>query len=218
MIPRSVNPQGAVPLANVDITQDDFLVAQELATKPENPQPNPEINPPNTKRSLVSSTNEELLNEQIAQEITMSKKEDEKKATSPEDILKSIISKGEYIETREICGYKWELKALNQEELLEAFDKSASFKDSQQGQFSALMFEQIVHSIVSINDIPVTEFFPDKVRRSDFMDTSSYVKAVRRTLSVYLKKFPPTVIDELYNAYLEVETKRNEAVQHLKNS
>jgi hypothetical protein len=138
-------------------------------------------------------------------------------AETPEDIFKHIISRGEYSETVEIWNYKWTMKALNHGELISALDGMKDSLASQAGRVTALAFTQVLYAITAINGISIHEWFP-KIKRSDYPDIASYKEAVRRGFKVYFAKFPPTLIDDLYEAYAKIEVKRKEALESLKNS
>jgi hypothetical protein len=138
-------------------------------------------------------------------------------AETPEDIFKHIISRGEYSETVEIWNYKWTMKALNHGELISALDGMKDSLASQAGRVTALAFTQVLYAITAINGISIYEWFP-KIKRSDYPDIASYKEAVRRGFKVYFAKFPPTLIDDLYEAYAKIEVKRKEALESLKNS
>ena len=136
----------------------------------------------------------------------------------PKNILKDLIAKGTYEETFELLGQEWTMRALDQNDTLLAADEIKDDVETQAGRLSAVMFSQVIFSITALNKIPLGKWFPE-IRLEDFnMNEIAYNMAIRRALMTYMGKLSPKIIDDLYMKYIEINDKRNEAIEELKNS
>lgn len=135
----------------------------------------------------------------------------------PKDILKSIIAKGEYKETVHLFGVDWTLRALDQGDLLFAFDEVKDNVSTLAGRMTTLEFAKVVFSIEAINNTTIYELF-DEIKMSDYPNKMVYIITVKKALQRYLEAFPPDLIDMLVNAYAVIDMKRMEAIAELKNS
>lgn len=143
-----------------------------------------------------------------------------KYAATPEtglDILKKIITFGDYKEAVELFGYKWTLRALDQMDDLTAIDEMSIDYGSNIANMTAYAFNQVVFSIEEIEGQSIYEIFKE-VDRTKFNRKLDYMLAVKRALRTYLLQFPPYAITELHAAYKKVDAKRNEAFDALKKS
>jgi len=163
--------------------------------------------------------NKEILNEKIRQDIAGSKNIPAQKETrTPREFLKLLIAKGEYKEDIEIFGQMWTIRALNQGDIIEAFNDIKDWATTTEGKINTILLSQIAYSIEAMNSISIYEWFSDIVQRKEFNTSEEYKLAVRRVLRRYFEQMPNDVIKQFDNAYAIVENKRNEALAELKKS
>jgi hypothetical protein len=163
--------------------------------------------------------NKEILDEKIRQDIAASKNmKTSGDARSPRDFLKLLIAKGEYKEDVVIFGQTWTLRALNQGDIISAFNDIKDFSSTVEGKINTVLLSQISFSIEALNGISIYEWFSDVVQRNEFSTTEEYKVAVRRVIRRYFEQMSNSVIKEFDVAYGKIETKRNEAIAELKNS
>jgi hypothetical protein len=136
----------------------------------------------------------------------------------PKEILKQIIAKGEYRETIELYGHKWTLKALDQNDTLLSLDEVRDSVATQSGRIIALMFGTVMYALEAIDEISITEWFPEITLAMYKGNRMEYYIAVKRAVRSYLEALPPAVIDSLYMKYEEIDSKRNQGLSELKNS
>ena len=181
---------------------------------------------PNSKKRL--SIDEEMIkklqeskatriDEAIAKDINSIRTKNVGIPVNPLSTLKELIQKGELRETFEMYGITWTMRALDQSDLLFSLDAIKDSLDTSAGRFTALTFAQIVFSIEALNGLSIYEIFPD-IKVTDFKDEQEYIYAVKIALKKYLTALPPRIIDELYLRYIELDEKRNKAIDDLKNS
>ena len=236
------------PNQDVPINSDDFLTGEEMqqTQMPDSiPVTSPPITPnlqqnvnsgvpdlekmegtPNVNRrqeinKMVDDkimTKVASVEEQIQKDIQdAQKKKFEGKAAHPKDILKQLIAKGEYVEDFQLFGHTWTLRALDQGDQLMSLDEVRDTLETASGRVVALMFGSIVFSVQAIDGLSIYEWF-DEIKVTDFKDNMEYHIAVRKAFKKYLEAMPPSVIEILYEKYLDVDEKRNNALDELKNS
>ena len=157
------------------------------------------------------------IDEAIAKDINSIRTKNAGLPVNPLSTLKELIQKGELKETFEMYGITWTMRALDQSDLLFSLDAIKDSLDTSAGRFTALTFAQIVFSIEALNGLSIYEIFPD-IKVTDFKDEQEYIYAVKIALKKYLTALPPRIIDELYLRYIELDEKRNKAIDDLKNS
>jgi len=161
--------------------------------------------------------NKEILDEKIRQDIAAVKASPKiESGSTPKDILKSLIAQGEHKEDVELFEHTWTLRALNQRDILAAFNDIKGDVESVAGRVTSVMVSQIVYSIEALDGIPVYEWFNDIIKRPDFATNEEYKIAVRRALRRYIEEMPPEFINQLDAAYTSIEKNRNEALLQLK--
>jgi hypothetical protein len=138
--------------------------------------------------------------------------------TSPKEILKNLIAKGEYTEDVKLFGHVWTLRALDQGDTLLALEEIRDSFVTQSGRVMSMMFGSVIYSLEAIDGISIYEWFEDIKLTAFKNNRMEYHIAVRKALRQYLEAMPPTVVDSLYEKYLEVDERRNKAVSELKNS
>jgi len=158
------------------------------------------------------------IDAEIAKDIESVKLKKQGLPKNPITSLKELIQKGELSETFKMYGITWKMRALDQSDLLLSLDAIKDSLDSSSGRFTALTFAQIVYSIEELDGQSIYTLF-DSIKLEDFNnDEQEYIYAVKRALKKYLTGLPPKIIDELYIRYLELDEKRNKALDELKNS
>jgi len=170
-----------------------------------------------TQSQSAEPSKEDLIKEKIQQDL----KQNLAMKGAPQhplDVLKSLIVRGEYKEDITLFQQVWTLRALDQSDMLLALDEVSDMLESSVGRLTAVAFAQIVYALEAINGITIYEMFKDTIKPVDYPNQMSYIIAVKKALRRYLEHFPPVVIDSLYTAYMEVDKKRNEALNQLKNS
>ena len=161
--------------------------------------------------------NKEILDEKIRQDIASVKSSANiETGSTPQDILKNLIARGDHKEDRELFGHIWTLRALNQRDILSAFGDIKGDMDSVAIRVTSVIISQIVYSIEALDGISVYDWFIDIIKRSDFNTNEEYKLAVRRTLRRYIEEMPPEFINKLDIAYTEIEKNRNKALTELK--
>ena len=194
---------------------------QETFTPPQYPtsQQRTQINNKVDDILTTEMMNKEILDEKIRQDIASVKSSPSiELENTPQDILKSLIARGEYREDKELFGHIWTLRALNQRDILLAFNDIKGDMESVAVRVTSVMISQIVYAIEALDGTSVYEWFTDIIKRSDFSTTEEYKIAVRRTLRRYLEEMPPDFISKLDIAYTQIEKTRNEALLELKKS
>jgi hypothetical protein len=136
--------------------------------------------------------------------------------SSPRDILKELIMKGELKKVYEICGHKWTLRALDQGDVLLVADDVKDSTETMSGRMVSIEFSKVVYSIEEIDNIPIYQFFPE-ILPTQFKSKIEYIIACKKALRAYLIGMPPSVIDEVYEKYMELESERDKALVDLKN-
>lgn len=224
-IPTDLNSQ--------QLRSDDLLTGEEMQSQPVIQQPSNDIPDLHQTEKIPNSNRREVINQQV--DTTMNKMETideriqkdiqnaqktklENMPKDPKEILKSIIAQGEYKEDFRMFGQTWTLRALDEGDTLLALDEVRDTLTTQSGRLLAVMFGTIMYSIEAINGVSIYEWFED-IKLTDYRnDRMEYAVAVRRALRKYLEAMPPTIIDSLYDKYLEIDSRRNEGLEQLKNS
>jgi hypothetical protein len=163
---------------------------------------------------------EAILDEQLNQEVASAKIENRNSPidgkTSPKDVLKYLIARGDYQDSFNLYGAKWTMRALDNRDVLLAFDEMKDDIQTQAGRISALMFAQVMYSIEAINGVTLPDWFPE-VKSKDYDSREAYMVGVRHQLRKYLEHMPSSVIDTLYMEYTKIDTARNKALEEIKN-
>jgi hypothetical protein len=161
--------------------------------------------------------NKEILDERIRQDIEITKSSRSiNLGSTPKDILKDLIAKGEHTEDKELFGHTWTFRALNQRDVLVAFSDIKDNMDSVPGRIAAITVSQIVYSLEALDGISVYEWFSDMIKRADYGTIEEYKIATRRALRNYIESMPPEFINAFDAAYIEVEKNRSKAFNDLK--
>lgn len=133
------------------------------------------------------------------------------------DVLKRIITTGEYKETVELFGFSWTFRALDQMDDLVAIDEMSTDYGSNLANMTAYAFNQVVLSIEAIEGQSIYEIFKE-IEQNKYSKKLDYILAVKRALRTYMLQFPPRAITELHDAYKKIDAKRNEGFSELKKS
>lgn len=158
------------------------------------------------------------IQDQIQKDIAEAqKKKFEGRPSHPKDILKQLIAQGEYVEDVQLFGHIWTLRALDQGDQLMSLDEVKDTLETASSRVIAMMFGSVVFSVQAIDGISIYEWF-DEIKITAFNDNMEYHIAVRKAFKKYLEAMPPSVIEVLYEKYMEVDEKRNKALDELKNS
>jgi hypothetical protein len=136
---------------------------------------------------------------------------------SPRDALKRLIAQGEYMEDVKVFGNTWTLRALDQGDTLLVMEEVKDTISTQTGRIIAIMFGTIIYSVQAINGESIYEWF-DEIKPGKYLDRMEYHIAVRQAFRKYLEAMPPSIVDELYTKYIEIDAKRVLALEELKNS
>lgn len=157
------------------------------------------------------------VEDQIQKDIqNAQKKKFEGVATHPKDVLKQLIAQGEYIEDFKLFGHTWTLRALDQGDQLMSLDEVKDTLETASGRVIAMMFGSVVFSVQAIDGVSIYEWF-DEIKITDFKDNMEYHIAVRKAFKKYLEAMPPAIVEMLYEKYMDVDEKRNKALDELKN-
>lgn len=168
----------------------------------------------------TASLKQEIIDEKITQDINAARATSLDQTSfpdSPKDILKKLISHGEYQETVSLFGHKWTLRALDQRDLLLAAEMVKDDLASSTARMSSIIFLQVVFALEAIDGISVYDCFKD-VKPIDYKNREEYSLAIKNTLKKYLEHVPPQVINMFYEEYKRIEDTRNKALENLKNS
>ena len=98
-------------------------------------------------------------------------------------------------------------------------EKIDDIKDSTEtisGRMVSIAFSKVVYSIEEIDNVPIYQFFPEMLP-TQFKSNTEYMIACKKALRAYLIGMPPSVIDEVYEKYTELEAERDKALADLKN-
>jgi hypothetical protein len=171
------------------------------------------------RNDINKAIEDDILDEKIKRDLDTSKlKNMIKGASSPRDILKTLIACGEYSETVELFNHKWTIRALNQGDIITALSDMRNEQVSDTSQMTSLLISQIAYAIEACDGQSVYEWFVDIIKRQDYTSTEAYKMAVRRVLKRYLERMPASILAEFGEAYAKIEAKRNEALEELKKS
>ena len=237
MIPKERSIQQAID----ELDKDDFLTGNEL-NKPGIPNPhqqkqalfnNPALTIPDlhketieapiqTRREVMKESisshaqlRDELIDEKIRQEV-MDARGVANTVSTPKDVLKRLIVKGDYQETIEYLGSKWTLRALDQRDLLLASELIVNDAANDSARMAYIIFAQVLFSIEAIDGISVYEMFPD-IKPIDYKSREEFNLKIRHALKAYLLHAAPHIISHFHDEYLRIENIRNKALTDLKN-
>ena len=241
MIPKERSVRQAIE----ELDKDDFLTGEDInQIKPQIPNPhsqkqnvfqNPALNIPDLHKEQMeiplkerkevmdkpiishAQLRDELIDERIQQEILSAKGISDKKVSTPRDILKQLIIRGDYQETIDYLGSKWTIRALDQRDLLLASELITEDASTETAKLYYIVFAQVLFSIEAIDGISVYEMFPD-IKPIDFDKREKFNLKIRNALKSYLMHFAPQIIDDFYTEYKRIEKIRNDALSDLKNS
>ena len=226
----------------MELSPDDFITNEEIPQIPQSQRPNvfkqqnqqsniPDLHSfDNTsssenrknimKEPPISSSQirDEIIEEKIREDIDSVKKSSSNPVdSSPKNILKRLIAKGDYQETFRLYGDDWTLRALDQRDLLLASEMITNEVGTDAAKISHIIFAQVLFSVEAINGKSVYEFFSD-IDPIKFNKREEYVFAITIALKTYFEHMSPQIINEFYDKYQIVDQKRNEALEKLKNS
>ena len=179
--------------------------------------------PPAVDTSKPQFSKQAILNEQLGQiqeKKDGKEKPEVKKQTAALEALNSLIAKGEYSEIKEVAGIKWEMSALDEDDLLAAQRDAVTLglHESDNGRYNAVRLGILSFSMRSINGSPIYEMFKSEVNVKDFpKNQDAYRNILRLTLRSYIGKLAPTVVDKLYDEYVEIAIKRDKELSKIKN-
>jgi hypothetical protein len=137
---------------------------------------------------------------------------------TPKDVLKSLITQGQYTKDFKLFGHTWTLRALDQMDQMLAAEDLKDSSETLAGRYYNLAFNHIVYAIDALDGIGISQWFPERTLEMYGGKKEEYIIALRRDLRQYLQVMPPFVIDSLYEKYQEVNEERNKALEELKNS
>lgn len=159
------------------------------------------------------------IEEKIQQDILSAQQQKfEGMPVHPKDVLKKLISMGEYKQDFELFGHTWTLRALDQGDALLSLEEIRDSFQTQSGRIMSMMFGTLIYAIDAIDSVSIYEWFDD-IKLKDYNgNRMEYHIAVRRALRAYLEAIPPRAIDLLYEKYLELDENRNKGIDELKNS
>lgn len=135
---------------------------------------------------------------------------------SPVEILKELVLRGDHKKEFDLLGHKWLIRALDQHDMILAMDDVKDDTITYSGRMTAATFSQVVYSIEGIDGYVLSQFFPH-IDPSKHKTQLSYIIALKRALRAYLIAMPPSVIDLLYDSYINVTQERDKAILELKN-
>lgn len=162
-------------------------------------------------------TAKESIEEKITKDLGLMQSKLAQVPKSPLDKLKSLIERGTLIKTISAFGYNFELRALDQADLIIAFDDADTLA-SRSGKAPAIKLTLVTQAIESLDGVSIYQWFPD-IKLEDFKDNKlAYAQAVRRALRRYLEPMPDAVIEKLYEEYEQLVFERDQALAEVKNS
>ena len=133
------------------------------------------------------------------------------------DVFADIIASGDYREIVTVARHTWELRALEQSDILCAADDVRDTADGQLGYLNSFTFAKLVFAIEGIDGYSIYELFPD-ILPTTFLNKIDYIIAIKMALRAYLLAFPVPVVDELIEHHMRIEKVRDEKITKLKNS
>lgn len=131
------------------------------------------------------------------------------------DVFSDIISSGDYREVITAFNHTWEIRALEQSDILCAADDVRDTADGRLGYLSSLSFAKLVYAIEGVDGYSIYELFPDIIA-STFLNKIDYIIAVKMAMRAYLLAFPFSVIEELTAEHTRIENARDEKIRKLK--
>jgi hypothetical protein len=133
------------------------------------------------------------------------------------DVLNNLIKKGQITETFHVFDIDWEMRLLNQDDLLNVQKETISkgLSESFTSRFSSNIIETLSTAIMSINGKPINSIFKD-VNKNDYDTEDGYNTVIRNKLRTYLGKLATDILDELFNRYTELNNKRVKEINELK--
>ena len=135
---------------------------------------------------------------------------------SPIEKLKILVDKGTIVKDFDAFGVKWQLRALDQSDVVNAYDDADTFA-SNSGKYAAIKLTTVCYAIEQMDGVSIFEWFPD-IKKSDYSNNNFYyIQAIRRAIAKYLSAMPDIVIETLFSYYKSVEVERDEALTKLKN-
>lgn len=143
----------------------------------------------------------------------------QKSKSSALESLSKLIKQGEHSDTKEVYGIKWELAALDEEDMIASQKDAVSLglENSENGRLRATKIAVLSYSIRAINGEPPFQMFSN-FKMDDFPSKELYREVLRATLRTYIGKLPPTAIEKLWDAYIDVAVARDKKLDAIKNS
>ena len=157
---------------------------------------------------------EKSLQKDIKEQSIKSTKQS-KQSTS--DMLNNLIKTGQVTDTYKIFNINWEMKVLNQDELLEAQRETIrkGLSESFTARFANNIVETLSIAIIKVNDDPIHMLFKD-IERNKFDTEEGFQYAVRARFRTYLGKLASDILDELFNKYTELNNRKIQDINELK--
>ena len=228
-MPNAVGLNAEIGGAGNPFSTSDLLTAESLSNARiippnnnipdlENSESFPSAEARNKIRESVNVSRADTIDEVIEKEINQNRLKYNGIPGDPKNVLKELIDRGQYKEDFALYGHTWTLRALDQSDVLLALDEIKDSVMTFTGRFTYMAVAYTVYALDAIDVVSVYEWFPS-IKKSDYGNNDvDYIIAVRRALKKYFEALPPKVIDDLYEKYTEVDKKRNEALDQLKNS
>jgi hypothetical protein len=186
--------------------------APEMHTQPQQVSPA-------ARNNLRETYSREVLAQERAEMAAETLKPSRYGSTIPlaKDVFADIIASGDYREEVHVARHTWELRALEQSDILCAADDVRDTADGQLGYLNAFTFAKLVYALEGIDGYSIYQLFPD-ILANTFRNKIDYIIAIKMALRAYLLAFPVPVIDELVEHHMRIETIRDEKIAKLKNS
>lgn len=169
------------------------------------------------KASINEKFDRQILAHEKAEMAAQSLRNKNEPIKTPQDIFKSLIAFGDHKEKIKLYQHVWELRCLDQSDILAASDEVNDYSEGRVGYLTSYTFSKLVYAIESIDGISIYELFSD-INYQDYSSKVTYITAVKRALRSWLLALPDVIIMDLIDAYLEMENKRAEEIRKLKNS
>lgn len=216
------NPNKA-PLSSRD--EDLLSMAQERGTFDPEGDSIPELHKEqqlftkSSRQFVKDNYSREVLAQERAEMAADSAKSSRNGAQVPlaKDVFADIITAGGYREIVRVAGHDWEIRAIEQSDLLCAADDVRDTSDGQLGYLTSFNFAKLIYAIEGVDGYSIYELLPD-VLPAKFVNKIDYVIACKHSVRAYLLAFPTSVIDDLIEQHLRIEQAREDKLQKLKNS
>ena len=235
-----MEPVQALDPSKIDLSSQSFLSPEQVATprQPINAFPKPpiqnnipdlhnvELNANAAERKVAMNNplgttterlKQEIMNEMIEQDIASATNPTGiALPENPKDALKFLIAKGQYTKNVKLYGFTWTMRALDQRDVLLAYDSIKLDMESDAARVATIMFIQVIYSIEAINGKSIYEWFPEIIA-SNYTKKEEYFLAIKMALKTYFEHMPSYFIDSFYMEYNKIEEERAKIFEELKN-